>query len=100
MKETLLTKLQREAREKADNWYTEHDGASVPYTIYEFHSVTLEEVIANTLKQVSEEVRNMQQPMMVMERALTNGGGYPDFKALGYNQALTDVQRLLGEDKN
>jgi len=82
MTESLLTKLQREARENIDY-------------VDEFQAAAIEEAIANTLKQAAEEIEGIK----------LGGEGKPIFVGANasqrmevHNQALTDAQRLLGED--
>ena len=86
-KETLLERCQREAREmyKEATRYRESMDDDI------------EDIVANTLKQATEALEGMKK--QDLPSSLKDPAGF--CSGIGYNQALTDAQRLLGcENEN
>jgi len=85
MKETLLTKLQREARE----YFMTDNHTSVD-------AEKLNTLIANTLKQAAEALEGMKH--ICTEECYCCGHPPCEYE-MGHTDALTDAQKvLLGED--
>ena len=100
MKETLLQRCQREALEEYQKRYILNDESLIE---------TLNKIITHTLKQAAEEIGKMEKPETCPK--YPNGNGACNQRDCefcrdkesesrdGYNQALTDAQKLLlGED--
>ncbi len=92
MIETLLEKCQRECEEVlyAENFNMPHQEC---LRLYE----SMNQQIANTLKQAAEALEGLEKKDL--PSALKDPAGF--CKGIGYNQALTDAQKLLlGEDND
>lgn len=49
----------------------------------------------STLESLREELGGMKKETVICDRLLTEGGGYPNPKAITYNQAISDIQSLI-----
>lgn len=97
MKETLLTKLQREAREKFNREYVDMDNQQI-WDGKRIESY-VSEAIANTLKQAAESLEGMK--IEEIGYAKNHKDTIEDIRRKeGYNQALTDAQKMLTGDSN
>lgn len=92
MKETLLQRCQSEAREQCSQV-----DIIPPYQfmgakqIFSYTDKALDDLIANTLKQAAETLEGLKKEM-------ESRHDKTDFYTESYCEALTDAQRLLGED--
>ena len=100
----LLNRLQREAREKFDNTYRNpkvlsghvvRDSISIN-EVFKFQDT----LIANTLKEASEEIGGLKQNEVFTQETATSLHQYGQVvdKKSEYNQALTEAQNLLTGD--
>jgi len=101
MKETLLQRCQREAREKWIKELLAREDGKKPHlggaSLWNAKLLALSDTfIANTLKQAAEALEGMKKKNSAYEQRYKEQAMWAD---IGYDQALTDAQKLLtGED--
>jgi hypothetical protein len=95
MKETLLTKLQREALRLYDEYYkhgTQEDGSTTYVTEKDF-DIMSKEIIAHTLKQAAEALEVLKKNC-----ELCGGNYHYECPKAQYDEALTEAQKVLLEE--